>query len=177
MVIENTERIAIRNNMPKFVNPSRQDARNLTRSEKGSLLFLMNTVSALMFGKEDLKNRAEMIENGTERFDAVCDMALKLLDDIRTTIPERQQMSLNNTVHDYDLRLVPKIQPQSTAVVVDKKEFKTLVDAAQIKCRECVHDSNEAKRCELYKLLVTILPLDEYPEMFLCPYNMAGWEN
>ena len=163
--------------MKKFAIPSRDDAWDLTRGERASVTFLMNAASAIIDAKEDLSDRLKAIDGGEELMDQVAEGCVKLLTEVRRTIPERQRTSLANTAEDYEMRLVPKLTPSKTSVIVQKEDFRCLVDAAQAKCRQCVEDSRGAKQCDLYKLLVTILPLDEYPEMNLCPYNMAWWEN
>ena len=163
--------------MQKFAIPSREDAWDLNRREKTCVLFLMNVVSAFIDAKGDIGDRVKKIDGGEELLQKVCEMSIKLLEDVRTTIPERQRSNLNNTAHEYELRLVPKMTPGSTAVVVSKEEFRTLVDAAQAKCLECVDDCEEAKKCDLYKMLVVSLPMDKYDGIGLCPYNGAEWGN
>lgn len=161
----------------KFVNPSRPDAENLTKSEKRALMFLSNLAGTLFDAKDDLKERVKMLEDGEKRLDDLAEGSLKLLNDLRTTIPMRQRNTLNNTALDYEYRLVPKLTPSSKSVVVAKEDFRELVDAAQYRCRECIEDSESAKKCKLYQILASTVPLEYYPDMGLCPYNLAGWEN
>ena len=161
----------------RFVNPSRADAYDLTRREKASLQYLAHAVSALVEAKDDLKDRLVMIENGTERMAKLADEAISLLTEVRTTVPEKQRNSMVNTTKDYEIRLVPKFTPSTHNVVVQKEDFRELVDSAQTKCRECTLDNEECRQCKLYRLLVTVLPMDSYEGTFLCPYNMAEWEN
>ena len=161
----------------KFVIPSREDAVDLTRKEKKDLLYLTNLAGSLCDTMDDFHDRLEMVENGNERMKEIADKAVQLLTDIRTTIPVRQRNSLNNTAHDYQFRLVPKFTPSSNSIVLAKEDFRALVDAAQCQCRECVEDSEGAKRCKLYQILTSTVPLEKYPEMGLCPYNLSEWEN
>lgn len=163
--------------MTMFANPSRADAWALTRHEKMSMMFLMNTVSALIDSKEDLADRLKRIDGGTERMATLADTSMGLLDDLRTTIPTNQRVNLNNTAKDYEMRLVPKMTPNKTNVVVQKEEFRKLVNAAQVKCRECTLNDEECKQCELYQLLTVILPMEKYNALNLCPYMIADWEN
>ena len=160
-----------------FTNPSRDDAWNLTRDEKISMTFLTTTVSALAEAKDDLKDRISKIEGGTELMDRLVEDSGKLLTEVRKTIPERQRLSMANTAKDFEIRLVPKMTPSRTTVVCQKEDFRKLVDAAQVKCRECVEDGENCKRCELYQLLTVVLPLDYYEGTMLCPYNLAEWGN
>ena len=163
--------------MMQFVNKSREDAREMTRREQTCLTFLMNAASALMEAKDDLAGRLTMIDGGKELMDTIADGCVKLLTEVRMTIPERQRNNLANTASDYEMRLVPKFTPTKTNVIIQKEEFRKLVDAAQVKCRDCVEDGTHCKACELYQLLTTILPLEAHDETMLCPYNLAEWEN
>lgn len=163
--------------MRNFAIPSRDDAWLMTRREKCCLTFLMNTASSLMESKDDLADRLEKIENGKERMESLATESLNLLNDIRSTIPEKQRNSLANTAEDYEMRLVPKFTPKKTSVVVCGEDFKTLVDAAQTKCASCAELNEECHECKLFQLLTTILPLDRYDTTMLCPYNMARWED
>ena len=160
-----------------FVVPSRDDAWDVTRQEKMSILFLMNTVSAMMDSRDELKDRVSRIEGGAELMDTMVNSAEKLLTEIRRTIPTEQRMNINNVSKDMEMRMVPKMTPSKTTVLVQKEEFRQLVDAAQVKCRDCTEDNVQCRECGLFKLLKVVLPLDTYDGTFLCPYNMAGWEN
>jgi ribonuclease D len=160
-----------------FATPSREDAWDITRSEKMSILFLMNTVSAMMDSREELANRVSRIDGGKELMDTMVESSEKLLTEIRRTIPEDQRMSLNNISKDMEMRMVAKMTPSKTTVLVQKEDFRQLVDAAQVKCLECVDDNEQCKRCGLFKLLKNVVPLETYEGTMLCPYNMAGWEN
>lgn len=137
----------------------------------------MNTVSSMMDSREELKDRVSRIEDGPELMDTMVDSSEKLLTEIRRTIPEDQRVSINNISKDMEMRMVPKMTPSKTTVLVQKEDFRQLVDAAQVKCRECTDDSEQCKACGLFKLLKNVVPLERYDGTFLCPYNMAGWEN
>ena len=160
-----------------FAVPSREDAWDVKRQEKLSILFLMNTVSAMMDSRDELADRISKIDGGRELMDTMVESSEKLLTEIRRTIPEDQRRSINNISKDMEMRMVAKMTPMKTTVLVQKDDFKTLVDAAQIKCRECTDDSEQCKTCELFRLLKIVVPLETYEGTFLCPYNMAGWEN
>lgn len=160
-----------------FAIPSREDAWNVTRPEKLSILFLMNTVSAMMDSREELKDRVSRIEGGTEMMNTMCEVSEKLLNEIRRTIPTDQRHNINNISKDMEMRMVPKATPSKTNVMMQKEEFRALVDAAQEKCILCTDDNEACKQCNLFQLLTVILPMDRYDVGHLCPYNMAGWEN
>ena len=162
---------------PPFATPSRDDAWDVTRPEKLSILFLMNTVSSMMDSREELRDRVSRIDGGAEMMDTMCEVSEKLLTEIRRTIPEKQRHNINNISKDMERRMVPKATPSKTMVLMQKEEFRELVDAAQEKCLLCTDDSEECKACKLYQILTVVLPLDRYEAGNLCPYNMAGWEN
>ena len=161
----------------RFAIPSRDDAWDVTRQEKMSILFLMNTVSAMMDSREELRDRVSRIDGGQELMDTMCEVSEKLLTEIRMTIPTSQRHNINNISKDMEMRMKPKQTPSETTVLMDKESFRTLVDAAQAKCRDCADTPEEGKKCELFKLLTVIVPLDRYDGTLLCPYNEIGWEN
>ena len=82
-------------NRQQFVNPSREDAWDVTRNEKLSILFLMNTVSAMMDSRDELKDRVSRIEGGPGMMNTMCETAEKLLTEIRMTIPTAQRHNIN----------------------------------------------------------------------------------
>lgn len=162
--------------MANFVYPSRPDAWDITRQEKMALTFLTSTVSALMDAKADLKDRLEKL-GLVEKLDALAAEAMDLLTEVRTTIPEKQRVNLMNTSRDYEMRLMPKMTPTKTNVVLQKEEMRTLVDAAQVKCLDCTETFEDSTKCNLCALLKTILPMDSYGGTYLCPYNGREWGN
>ena len=163
--------------MTHFVHPSRDDAWDLTRNEKSSLMFLMNAASAWNEAKIDLESRASKIDGGMELLNRIAEDSVKLLTELRMTVPERQRNSLANTAQDYEMRLVPKFTPSSHNVLLQKEDFRALVDAAQEKCGNCAEMNEDSCKCKLFNLLQVVLPLDDYHTTFLCPYNRAEWEN
>lgn len=163
--------------MRNFVHPSRDDAWLMTRGEKMCLTFLMNTASSLAEAQDDLADRLSKIENGKERMEALVKGSIELLNDVRMTIPEKQRNNLANTADDYEMRLVPKFTPKKTSVVVDGENFKALVDAAQVKCTDCTELNEDCRKCRLFQILATVVPLDRYDSTMLCPYNMAEWRD
>jgi len=163
----------------KFTIPSRADAWDMTRREKAALTFLMNLTSSLVDAQDDLADRLTKIDGGSELMKQLADGSVKLLTEVRRTIPEKQRTSLANTAADMEMRLQPKMTPSKTCVVMQKEDFRTLVDSAQTACTECVRDSEECRECKLFNLLVTVLPLDSYDGTSLCPYSklIHQWEN
>lgn len=162
----------------KQFEPSRDDAVRLKRQERDGIIRFCFASSLLDSVEEDLGKRVESIENGKERLRKITEGTDELLRDVRLTIPMDQRRSLDNVASDYQLRIVPSATPAETSVVLHKEEFRTLVDASRARCRDCVWDDTECEeKCDLYKLLVCILPLDEYHSLHVCPYSLGEWKN
>lgn len=161
----------------KVLQPSRDDAVRLTRIEKMAMLQLAYVATVLEELQTDLKDRLGMFINGEYKMSILSESADEILNDLRLTIPMNQRMSLQNTAMDYEMRLTPKLTPMSTNVIMDKDEFKEIVDIARTKCHDCTEDSNTCTKCRLFKLLTSILPLEDYDGGLLCPYNLGEWAN
>lgn len=78
---------------------------------------------------------------------------------------------------DYEMRLTPKLTPTTSRIIMEKEEFRELVDIARTKCHDCTEDNDSCAKCRLFKLLTSILPLDDYNGGLLCPYNLGEWAN
>lgn len=161
----------------ELLNPSRRDAVRLTRSEKMSMIVLAYAATILEDLKKDLADRLKMVDGGAELLDELSAKTDRLLHELRLTVPENQRMNLQNTANDFEIRLSPKLTPYKTNLVMQKDEFKELVDYAREKCRDCTEDDESCESCGLYQLLTVVLPLDEYHDRMLCPYNLGEWGN
>ena len=161
----------------EMLDPSREDAVRLNRQEKMGMIVLSYACTILDDLQREIPNRLSMVNDGAERLKKLGDETTQLLLDLRMTIPVNQRMNLHNTAQDYEIRLLPKATPSETSVVMQKEEFKELVDLARTQCRECTHDDESCKTCRLYQLLTVLLPLDDYDNGLLCPYNMGEWKN
>lgn len=161
----------------KLMNPSRPDAEPLKRYEKMAFIHLMYAATILDELTKDIADRLNMVDDGVARLKHISELTDGLLDDLRVTAPENQRIHLQNTAEDYEIRLAPKATPSKQNVVSTKEEFRTLVDAARTKCMECTLDDDECSKCDLFRLLTSILPVDDYHDRMLCPYNIATWGN
>lgn len=161
----------------KLLNPSRPDAVRLRRNEKMSMLHLMYAVTILEDLNEEIPDRLNMVNDGRGRLSRIAGFANALLNDLRVTVPEDQRIGIQNTAEDYEIRLAPKASPATNNVIMTKDEFKSLVDFARTKCIDCIDNDEECEKCQLYRLLTSILPLDEYHGTNLCPYNLGQWRN
>ena len=161
----------------EMLSPSRADAVRINRSEKMSMIVLAYAATILEDLKADLADRLAMIDDGAERMAEVSEKVDKLLIDLRATIPVNQRMNLQNTANEYEIRLSPKMTPYKTNVVMQKGEFKELVDYARTKCRDCMDNDEECEKCGLFQLLTVLVPLEDYHDGMLCPYNLGEWAN
>ena len=161
----------------KLRDPSIENAVRLTRTEKMSMILLSYAATILCDLGKEISDRIEMVENGPERIRELAEKSERFLNDIRVTIPMNQRQSLENTASDFEMRLTPKATPSQTSVLMQKEEFRELVDYARATCKECTLDDCECEECGLYKLLTVILPLEEYHGRLLCPYNLGEWKN
>ena len=160
----------------KFTVPSRPDAWPMKRDEKQSMMFFMNAVSILQDVKEELAERIGKTESGQAMADRIAEDSLKLLEELRVTIPENQRKNLYYVGLDQKMQMVPKLTPSGNNMIIPQGDFRELVDASRTQCGECAKDSDDCKACKLYQLYLTILPLDRYDGVFLCPYNLAVWK-
>lgn len=159
------------------IEPSREDAVRITRTEKMGMIILAYVATCFDDLQKDLKDRLAMIPDGEARLKELSEKCDQLLHETRLTIPMNQRMSLQNTAMDFEMRLAPKASPSKTTVVMEKEEFRHLVDSARARCRECMDSDEEAEKCDLYQLLTSVLPLDDYHNNYLCPYNLGEWKN
>lgn len=161
----------------EMLSPSREDAVRLNRQEKMGMIVMAYAATIMDDLQQEIRKRLEMIPDGAERMRKLSEETDALLNDLRMTIPVNQRMNLQNTAQDYEIHLLPKASPCETSVVMQKDEFKELVDLARVTCRECTHDDKSCEQCRLFQLLTVILPLDDYDNGLLCPYNMGEWAN
>lgn len=160
-----------------IIDPSREDAVRLKRSERDGVLAMIQALSLLEQVEKEIPERIGLAEDGVARMAQVNEDANRLLTDIKVTIPLNQRMGIDHTGRDYQMRLMPSATPYNTSVVLTKEEFRRLVDLARATCKDCVKDDYECETCELFTLLTDILPVDDYHMMALCPYNLGEWKN
>ena len=161
----------------EMLSPSREDAVRLNRTEKMSMITLAYVATVLEDMRNDLRDRLGMVPNGPVLMQSASEYTDILLNELRMTVPVEQRMNLQNTAQEYEIRLVPKATPSKTSVVMQKEEFRELVDHARVKCTDCMESDEECVNCKLFKLLTVLLPLDDYHNGMLCPYNMGEWAN
>lgn len=160
-----------------MLHPSRPDALRLTRQEKLGMITLAYVATVLEDMQTEMQDRFSMIPGGNERLHNVAEETDKLLNEIRLTIPIEQRLNLQNTANEFEVRITPKATPSKTSVVMQKDEFKEIIDIARSKCIDCMESNTDCEKCRLFKLLTVILPLEDYNSGMLCPYNMGEWAN
>lgn len=141
------------------------------------MIMLANSATVLDDLQKEIADRLKMIPDGMERMHRLAEESEKILHEVRLTIPMEQRRSLENTCMDYEMRITPKHTPWSTNVIMEKEEFRSLVDYARTKCVDCTEDDESCNGCGLFRTLTSVLPLDDYHHQFLCPYNMGQWGN
>lgn len=161
----------------EMLSPSRDDAVRLNRQEKMGMISLAYVATVLEDMQGEMKDRIDMVPGGMPLLMEASQNANILLDELRKTIPIDQRMNLQNTAQEYEMRLTPKATPSKTSVVMQKDEFKEIVDFARAKCVDCMESDTDCRKCKLFKLLTVLLPLDDYHNGMLCPYNIGEWAN
>ena len=153
------------------------DCERLNRKQMGAVLRMYNLLSDESYFSEDMVSRLEMIPNGKRRMHMALGQMRSIVNDITGTIPVEQCKRIHGTMKDYESRLVPKFTPTHTSIVLEKDMAKMLVDYARAECKSCVKDGEECRQCKLYKLLVGVIPCDDYESgnRFLCPYSNSEW--
>ena len=162
---------------PKRVWLREEDCERLNRVEFEAVRCLLGAVSYAAHARDDLRKRLECLPGGKARMAMVVGGLKAIADDLIGTVPQGQCKQLRNTMQDMDMRMVPKMTPMSTNVILDKDAAKGLVDAAMEKCHGCVEGPEEGRECALYKVLESFLPLDSYENGMLCPYSMSEWKD
>ena len=131
-------------------------------------------ISDLMYTKEDLAERLDIIPDGRQRLDEAINDVSEIVKELISTGPEAQKKQLYSTIKDYKVELVPKFTPSPANIIMTKKQAKKLIDIAQEKCKACVEDPDSALKCPIYQVLETTAPLDSYDSL-ICPYSIAEW--
>ena len=160
----------------EMLSPSRDDAVRLKRTEKMAMITLAYVATVLEEIRTELADRLKMIPYGDDQLKTISEHTDDMLDELRMTIPVEQRINLQNTAQEYEVRLTPKATPSKTCVTMQKEEFKQLVDFARAKCVDCMDSDTECEKCGLFRLMTVLLPLDNYHDGMLCPYNMGEWK-
>jgi len=152
------------------------DCERLMRSELTAVRMLLAALSSATYAKEDLDDRLKCVPHGRERFRLALGGLRAVCDDLIGTISRSQCKQIYGTMKDFEMRLLPKLTPGSTNIIMTKEQGKDLLECARWKCHDCVEDGERCRECQLYKVLEATTPLDDYGDGMICPYALADWK-
>ena len=152
-----------------------KDCERLTRNEYHSLQAMYVTLHFASLGAEDLSRRLECIPYGNVRMRLALGCLRALVEDVIGTMTLKQAKMLRNTLDDTDVRIMPKATPRMINVLTPKETYMELVTCAKEKCKDCSLDDVACRNCRLYQILEATVPLDDYGNGMLCPYNQLDW--
>lgn len=148
----------------------------LMRSELTAVRMLLAALSTAAYAQEDLQARLESVPYGKQRMRLAVGSLRAICDDVIGTISKSQCKQIYGTMKDFEMRLLPKLTPGSTNIIMTKEQGKELLDCARWACHACVKDGESCRECRLYKILEATTPLDDYGDGMLCPYALAEWK-
>lgn len=154
-----------------------EDRERMTRTEFEATRCLLGATSYLAHARDDLGKRLDCVPGGRQRMAMLMGSVKSLSNEIVDTMTTQQARQMYNVMRDMEMRMVPKLTPSKTNVLLPVEAAKTLVSSAQHKCLVCVADGEEARRCDLYKVLEALTPLDNYGDGLTCPYYRAEIED
>ena len=147
-----------------------KDCERLTRTEFNSLLELMSVVNSAAHLSDDLSKRLECIPSGKNRMRMALGCIRAIADDIVGTITRQQANQIQGVFKDYEIRYLPKMTPSKTNIVLTKEIGEALINCAKAKCNMCAETGVTCRKCELYKILEAVTPIDDYGNDLVCPY-------
>jgi hypothetical protein len=154
-----------------------EDCERLTRPEMQSLKMMLALLSAAAYAEKDLRRCLERVRYGNRLMRMALGSLRSLMNKVLGTVSRNQCKHIYGTMTDYEVRLVPKLTPGSTNIILTKEQGKALMDCAQWQCKDCVKDGEEARKCKLYQLLESTTQMDDYGDGLLCPYALAEWRD
>lgn len=160
---------------PRRVWLDEKDCERMTRDEYLAVQAMYVCLHFVATAEEDLRRRLECLPYGRQRMRLAVGCVKALVEDMIGTMTLNQAKMLRNTLDDMEVRIVPKATPKKTNVLTPKDTFMELVDCAKERCRECTMNDSQCRDCELYKILEATVPLDDYGNGLLCPYNRLDW--
>ena len=153
-----------------------EDCERLNRVEMQAVRMMLAALSTAAYAKDDLKERLECVPDGNKRFRLALGGLRAVCDDVIGTVSRSQCKQIYGTMKDFEMRLLPKMTPGTTNIIMTKDQGKDLLECARWKCHDCVEDGEACRQCKLYKLLEAITPMDSYGDGLICPYALAKWE-
>lgn len=154
-----------------------EDCERLNRFEMQSVRMLLSALSVAAGAQKELAQRLECVPYGRQRMRMAVGSLRSVVNDLIGTVSRKQCKQIQGTMNDFEMRLLPKLTPGSTNIIMTKEQGKALMDCARWQCNDCVKDGEEARKCKLYQLLESTTPMDEYGDGLLCPYALAEWRD
>jgi len=153
-----------------------EDCERLNRVEMQAVRMMLAALSTAAYAKDDLKERLECVPDGNKRFRLALGGLRAVCDDVIGTVSRSQCKQIYGTMRDFEMRLLPKLTPGTTNIIMTKDQGKDLLECARWKCYNCVEDGEACRQCKQYKLLEATTPMDNYGDGLICPYALAKWE-
>lgn len=153
-----------------------EDCERLKRGEMDAVRMLLAALSTAAYAQKDLTGRLECVPAGNRRMRMAVGSLRSVVNDLIGTISRSQCKQIYGTMRDFEMRLLPKLTPGTTNIIMTKDQGKDLLECARWKCHDCVEDGEACRQCKLYKLLEATTPMDSYGDGLICPYALAKWE-
>lgn len=153
-----------------------EQCERLRKQEMTTIMWCLSAVNSVAHGRDDLQKRLSMIPNGKKRWNLMLGQLRSLMSDMLGTTPYKQRKTIQNTMNDMALRLVPKGTQSNNRVTMDADDLALLIrHAKKDLCTSCVFNGDECRKCELYQILESISPQEDYGDGTMCPYMKEDW--
>lgn len=163
-------------NKATFYQLPEEECERVNRREMQALRWSLAAINSIAYAQEDLAERLECIPNGKARWRLMLGQLRSCLNDLIGTVPRKQCQTIKNVMNDMELRMVPKMTPNTNRVAMGVEDLSYLVDHAKKDiCMACVMTGDECRKCELYKILESIAPLEDWGQSTICPYSKEDW--
>lgn len=154
-----------------------KDCERLNATEMRSIRWLLGALSICSRAEKDMERRLECIPEGKRRFRLMLGQLRAICNDLIGTTPIKQARTVQTTTHDMELRLVPKLTPGDHNALINGHDLAFLVGYAKdALCTTCIADGDECRKCELYQILESLCPQQDWGGKGLCPYNRDDWQ-
>ena len=121
------------------------ECERLNRTEMNAMRWCLAAINSVAYAQDDLAKRLECIPNGKVRW--------RLM-----------------------LGMVPKFTPKTDRVNMGIEQLSWLVNAARKDtCMSCIRNGDECRTCDLYKILESIAPREDWGPSTMCPYYNDDW--
>lgn len=148
----------------------------MNRTQMNALRWCIAAINSVAYAQTDLASRLECIPNGKVRWRLMLGQLRACVNDLIGTIPHKQCVNIKGVMNDMELRLVPKLTRNTDRVSMAVDDLSYLVKYAKKDvCSACILDGEECRQCELYKILESIAPRQDWGSSTVCPYLREDW--